>query len=238
MTTRWIRILGALAAVALLAGLVMGFGVAPREVNQGNVQRIMYLHVPAVLTAYLAFAIVLVASIAHLVTRSLAWDRWAAGAAEIGTIFTGVTLVSGSIWGKPTWGVWWTWDARLTLTALMFFLYLGYLALRRVPADTDVRARRSAVTALLSLAVVPVNHFAVEWWRTLHQDRSLAQLTPRDSLDGEYITVMLLGFFAMTLVYAWLVALRYRVEQVEERDDTEGLAQAIAERRAEAVTSP
>ena len=114
------RVLGWLAGLGLLAGLVMGFGVAPRELTQGNVQRIMYLHVPSILTAYLAFAIVLVASVGYLVSRTPALDRWAAGSAEIGTIFTAITLLSGSIWGKPTWGTWWTWDARLTSTAVMF----------------------------------------------------------------------------------------------------------------------
>ncbi|MBW3668766.1 MAG: cytochrome c biogenesis protein CcsA, partial [Actinobacteria bacterium] len=146
-----------------------------------------------------------------------------------------LTLATGSIWGRPTWGVWWTWDARLTLTALMFFLYLGYLALRRVPADTDVRARRSAVVALLAVAVVPINHFAVEWWRTLHQGRSLADIAPRDNLDGEYVTVMLLGFLAMTLVYGWLLLQRYRVERLADRLDAARLERAIAERRAEAA---
>ena len=117
----------------------------------------------------------------------------------------------------------------------MLVLYLGYLALRRVPADIDVRARRSAVAALLAVVVIPVNHMAVEWWRTLHQGRSLAQLTPGSTLDGAFIGAMLLGFLAMTLVYAWLLVHRYRVEELEERLDEQGLEQAIAERRAEAM---
>src|SRR5499426_4383069 len=121
------RILGWLALLGILAGLAAGFGYAPREVAQGNVQRIMYLHVPAVLTAYLAFGLVFVGSVGYLLTRRAGWDRLALAAAEPGVIFTGITIASGSIWGKPTWGTWWTWDARLTSTAVLFLVYLGYL---------------------------------------------------------------------------------------------------------------
>src|SRR5262245_46428525 len=118
------RLLGWLAALGLAAGLITGFGIAPREVVQGNVQRIMYVHVPAVLSAYLAFVLVLVGSVAYLATRRAGWDRLAGSAAEVGVLFTGVTIASGSIWGKPTWGVWWTWDARLTSTAVLFLVYV------------------------------------------------------------------------------------------------------------------
>src|SRR5262245_37083186 len=129
------RVLGWLTVLGLSAGLVAGFGLAPREVVQGNVQRIMYVHVPAVLSAYLAFALVLIGSVAYLATRRTGWDRLAASAAEIGVLFTGVTIASGSIWGKPTWGVWWTWDARLTSTAVLFLIYVGYLLLRAMIED-------------------------------------------------------------------------------------------------------
>jgi len=108
------RLLGAVTVVGLAAGLVMAFGLAPREATQGNVQRIMYLHVPSVWVAYLAFAVVLVASIAYLARRSEGADRLAHASAEVGVLFTGLTIATGSIWGKPTWGTWWTWDARLT----------------------------------------------------------------------------------------------------------------------------
>jgi heme exporter protein C len=130
--------------------------------------------------------------------------------------------------------VWWTWDARLTTTALMLVLFLGYLALRRVPADAGVRARRSAVAGLLSAVVIPIDHFAVEWWRTLHQGPSLGDVDPSAHLDGKFIAAMLLGFLSFSLVYLWLLVHRYRVEQMEERLEAEGLELAIAERRAEA----
>jgi heme exporter protein C len=142
-------------------------------------------------------------------------------------------LVTGSIWGRPTWGVYWVWDARLTLSALLLALLLGYVAIRRVPAEPDVRARRSAMAALLAVLVVPVNHFAVEWWRTLHQGRSL-DLTPEDTLDGSFLGAMALGFLAMTLVYAWMLVHRVRIARMEEALEETALAVAIEERRAEA----
>lgn len=232
------KLLGGFALVGLLSTLALGLALPPTR-EQGEVARLIAIHPPLAWAAYLSFGVTALASALWLWprTRARGWDQLAVSSAEVGVVLTALTLATGSIWGRPTWGVWWTWDARLTMTALMLFLYLGYLALRRVPADADVRAKRSAITALLAVAVVPVNHFAVEWWRTLHQGRSLAQLTPRDSLDGDYVTVMLLGFLAMTLVYAWLVTQRYRVEQREERFDSDALEQAIAERRAEAVPS-
>ncbi len=230
------KLLGGFALVALVSTLALGLSLPPTR-EQGEVARLIAIHPPLAWSAYLSFGVTALASALWLWrrTRARRWDHVAVASAEVGVVLTALTLATGSIWGRPTWGVWWTWDARLTMTALMLFLYLGYLALRRVPADTEVRARRSAVTALLAVAVVPVNHFAVEWWRTLHQGRSLAQMTPRDSLDGDYVAVMLLGFLAMTLVYAWLVVQRMRVERREEALDTVGLEQAIADRRAEAV---
>ena len=232
------RLLGFFALVALGSTMALGLALPPTR-EQDVLARLIAVHPPLAWAAYVSFAVTAVASALWLLprTRHQRWDHTAAASAEVGVVFTFLTLATGSIWGRPTWGVWWTWDARLTLTALMFFLYLGYLALRRVPADSTVRARRSAVAALLAVAVIPVNHFAVEWWRTLHQGRSLADIAPKDSLDGEYITVMLLGFVAMTLTYAWLLVQRYRLEQQEDRVEAEALDRAIEERRAEAVVS-
>lgn len=228
------HLVGLFALVGLLATFGLGLAL-PETVEQGPYARLIAIHPPLAWASYLAFGATALASVLYLVprTRSRTWDRLAASSAEAGVIFTALTLVTGSIWGRPTWGVWWTWDARLTLTALMLFLYLGYLAMRQVPADPGVRAHRSALTALLAVLVVPVNHFAVEWWRTLHQGRSLAELSPDRNLDGQYIAVMLLGFLAMTLTFAWMVAARYRLAVLEDARDDIGLTQALAERAAE-----
>src|SRR5262249_40350288 len=143
------RMLGWLAVCALIMGLVADFGYASREMTQGNVQRIMYLHVPSILTAYLAFGLVLLGSVAYLLSRRASSDHLAASGAEIGVLFTGITFVWGSIWGRRTWGVWWTWDARLTSTAVLLLVYVGYLLLRAMVDEPEARARYAAVVGIL-----------------------------------------------------------------------------------------
>jgi heme exporter protein C len=202
--TRW---LGGLAVVALAVGLVMGFGVAPREASQGTVQRIMYLHVPSVWVAYLAFGVVAAGSVVYLWTRSAAADRLAAASAESGVIFTGITIASGSIWGKPTWGTWWTWDARLTTVAILFVMYLGYLLLRAMIDDHERAARYAAVLGIVAALDIPLVHFSVLWWRTLHQPPSLIKPgTP--TMPPEILAALLVNFAAFTLLYLYFVAKR------------------------------
>ncbi|HVM54179.1 MAG TPA: cytochrome c biogenesis protein CcsA [Acidimicrobiales bacterium] len=226
--------LGIAAAVALAATVTLGLTL-PRTVEQAEYSRLIAIHPGIAWTAYTAAVVTALASLLWLLprTRRPSWDLLAGASAELAALFTALMLVTGSIWGRPTWGVWWVWDARLTLSALMLALLLGYLAIRRVPAEPEVRAKRSAMTALLAVLVVPVNHFAVTWWRTLHQDRSL-DLTPEDSLDGAFLGAMALGFLAMTLVYAWLCVHRFRVARLEEAREEAFLADAIEERRREA----
>lgn len=229
-------------ALGIAAGLALGvtyaLGLAlPDTVEQGGYARLIAIHPGLAWASYVAFGVTALASAAWLLprTRRLAWDHLAGASAEVGVVFIALTLVTGSVWGRPTWGVWWVWDARLTLSALMLAVYLGYLALRRVPAATDVRAARSAVVALLAVLIIPINHFAVEWWRTLHQGRSLAQLAPETELDGSFIGAMAMGFLAMTLVYAWLTVHRVRVARLEDAEADVALREALVERRAEGL---
>jgi heme exporter protein C len=228
--------LGAAALVALAATYADGLSL-PRTVEQQDYSKLIAIHPGIAWASYLAFGVMAAASVLWLWprTRSVTWDLLAGASAEVGVLFSALTLITGSIWGRPTWGVWWVWDARLTLSALMLTMLLGYLAMRRVPSDADVRARRSAVAALMAVLVVPVNHFAVEWWRTLHQGRSLSQVTPNNSLDGQFIFAMVLGFLAMTLLFAWLTIHRLRVAQLEEEVLGDDLDTALAARRREAV---
>jgi len=204
------RALGWLTALGLAAGLVLAFGVAPREEIQGNVQRIMYLHVPSVLVAYLAFAVVLVASVAYLARRSEAADRLAQASAEAGVLFTGITIASGAIWGKPTWGTWWTWDARLTSVAILFVMYLGYLLLRAMIEDRERAARYSAVLGIVAALDIPLVHFSVYWWRTLHQPPSIFKPGP-STMPPVFLVVLLVNLAAFTLLYAWFVTKRARL---------------------------
>ena len=207
-------LLGGVTLVGLAAGLVMGFAIAPREATQGNVQRIMYLHVPSVWVAYLAFAVVLVASIVYLVRRAEAADRLAHASAEVGVLFTGLTIATGSIWGKPTWGTWWTWDARLTTVSILFVMYLGYLLLRGMIEDRERGARFAAVLGIVAAFNIPLVHFSVYWWRTLHQPPSLVKPGP-GTMPGIIVTALLVNFAAFTLLYAYFVTRRARVLRLE-----------------------
>jgi len=207
-------LLGGVTLAGLVAGLVMGFAIAPREATQGNVQRIMYLHVPSVWVAYLAFAVVLVASIVYLVRRAEAADRLAHASAEVGVLFTGLTIATGSIWGKPTWGTWWTWDARLTTVSILFVMYLGYLLLRGMIEDRERGARFAAVLGIVAAFNIPLVHFSVYWWRTLHQPPSLMKPGP-GTMPGIIVTALLVNFAAFTLLYAYFVTRRARVLRLE-----------------------
>jgi heme exporter protein C len=151
-------------------------------------------------------------------------------------MFCAVTIVSGSIWGRAAWGVWWTWDARLTLTALLLALFIGYLALRRAISNPDSRARWAAVVAIACALLVPVDHEATTWWQTLHQPDTI--LRPNPLIHGWQLVTMLVSFVAYALLLSWLLVHRYRVELLEDRYDEEGLALALAERRAEAAPQP
>jgi heme exporter protein C len=232
--TRWVG-LGAIATIALL--LYLGLVVSPPDVVQGQYVRLIYVH-PAVATyCYISFGVCALASIAYLWprTRSRRWDQLAGASAEIGVIFCIATLVSGSIWGRASWGVWWTWDARLTLTALLLAVFLGYLALRRSGGDLEGRAKRSAITALCCFIVVPIDHEATSWWSTLHQGDTLFRLGQSPLIHGWQLATMLLSFVTFGFVFVWLLLHRLAVEVMEDRYETEGYVTAIAERRAEGI---
>src|SRR3972149_4219206 len=210
--TRW---LGWLAALGLLAGRAMGFGYAPKAAVQGNVQRIMYVHVPSILTAYAAFALVLIASLGYLFTRRTGWDRLAHSAGEIGVVFTGLTLVTGSIWGKPTWGTWWTWDARLTSTAILFLIYVGYLLLRGMFEERERGARYAAVVGILGAGNIPIVHFSVLWWRTLPQPPTI--LSPeRAPISSAIALALLVNWVGFTLLFAYFLSKRLALRRMED----------------------
>jgi heme exporter protein C len=220
----------ALASLGVLA--VLGLWVAPPDAVQGDAQRLMYLHVPAAWLAYLAFGVTAIASALYLWprTRSAVWDRIAGASAEIGVVFTGLTLVLGSLWGRPVWGIWWAWDARLVTTAVLFFLFVGYLALRRIPGPG--RANRCAIAALIAFVDVPIVHFSVDWWRTLHQEGTVFNEELKANIHGTMAFTLFWAVLAFTLVYVYLLDRRYRLEALDESRDERELEQAIAERIA------
>ena len=209
------RVLGGLALLGVLAGLVMAFGVAPREVTQGNVQRIMYVHVPAIAVAYLAFLVVFVASIAYLWTRAAGADHVAHAAGEVGVVFLGVNIATGAIWGKPTWGTWWTWDARLTSVAVVFVIFVGYLLVRQMTDEPERSARFAAVVGIVGALNIPLVHFSVYWWRTLHQPPTFLKPGPAtaSSAIGWALLVSVVG---LVLLGAYFIAKRYAILRAQQ----------------------
>ena len=229
------RYLSPVAVLALLAGLTAAL-TAPPDRIQGDLMRLMYVHVPAAWLAYLSFALTFGASVGWLWKRHARLDRLAAAGAEVGVFFTGLTIALGSVWGKPVWGVWWTWDPRLVTTALMFFVYLGYLALRRAGGGGGGRARRAAVFGVLAFAQVPIVHMSVIWWRALHQPPTV--LRPGDpTIDHWMLAVLLVNLVAFTLVFAVLLRARLRLAAAEEALEAAG-DDATAELAGSAVTAP
>jgi len=232
--TPFTRALGIATLVGILWLTWFGLFVTPADVNQGESVRIMYAHVPGAWLAYLAFIVTAVSSAAYLWrrTRSLTWDRIAGASAEIGVLFMGISLVTGSLWGRLTWGTFWTWDARLTTTAFLFVTYVGYLAVRNLGGTHHQRARRSAVLALLAVLEIPLVHFSVELWNSLHQEASVAGNTDV-TMDGLMLFTLFLGVIVFTLMYVWLLLHRQRALALQDLVDDTGLDLAIAARRAE-----
>lgn len=233
---KWTRRAIGVVSLLLVAGtVVMGLWVTPPGVVQGQLVRLIYVHPPVAWVAYLAYGVTSIGSVLYLWkrTRNLKWDLLAASSAEVGVIFTALTLITGSIWGRPAWGVWWTWDARLTTTALLFVLYLGYLALRRVPANSHQRAVRSAVAGLIAFIDVPIVHQSVVWWRTLHQSPTVLNATLSPKIHGEMAWTLLLGFIAFTFVYMWMLMHRFQIASLEQRALDAELEQLIEERQRE-----
>ena len=155
------------------------------------------------------------------------WDRIAVSSAEIGVYFTGLTIALGMIWAKPIWGVWWTWDARLILTAVMFFVYLGYLALRKTMTDPAVTAKRSAVFGTLAAVQIPIVHFSVEWWRSLHQPATIIRPDASPQIDPPLFAALMMGVVAFTVAYVALMAVRVELAKVDEAIDAAHNSQEV-----------
>jgi heme exporter protein C len=217
--------LGIFALLAVLVGLYLTFFYVPPDTLQGDVQRIMYIHVPTAWVAFFAFFVVFLASIIYLWKRLPEADRLAYASAEIGVLFTALTLIDGSIWGKPTWGTWWTWDARLTTTAILFVIYVGYLMLRSFIDESERRARFSALVGIVGFIDVPIIYMSVLWFRTLHQPPSIQR--GGTSMPDAMLFTLLFNFGAYTLVYLFFLVKRVRIESLQAILDTLSAEKAI-----------
>ena len=184
----------------------------------GELQRIFYVHVPAAWIAYLAFAVVFIASIAYLRTGNRRWDLLAESSAELGVIFTTLVLVTGPIWARPVWGTWWQWDARLTSSLVMWLTYVGYLFLRGLATDRTRAGRLAAVAGIVGFINVPIVHFSVRWWRTLHPAGPTVADLERDSgLGGPELLTFFASLIAFTVLFSLLLALRVRLGRLGDR---------------------
>ncbi len=233
--TRGTRIFGIATIVAMGWLVAFGLGFSPADRDQQESVRILYVHVPTIWIAYLAFTVTAIASGLHLFTKkkSLGWDRLAGASAEVGTVFVAVTLVVGALWGRLTWGVFWQWDARLTTTALLFVTYVGYLAVRRLGGSHEQRARRSAVIGLIAVLEIPLVHWSVRLWRSLHQEATVLDTDGDIDMDGLMLFSLFVGVVAFSLLYVWLVLHRTRVMGMEDLMDDRGLDLALEARRSE-----
>lgn len=222
MEKRWLKPFGAFAFLFFLASQAIAVMNSPADRDMGHLQKIMYVHVPSAWLAFVAFGIVLIASLLYIWKRDLKFDLFAASAAEIGTLFTALTIVQGSTWGRPTWGVWWTWDPRLTTTAILLLIFIGYVALRSFTDDEDRRARWSAAVGILGAINVPIVYFSVKWWRTIHQ----VQSSP-ETVSTIYVVGLLLNVAAFTFLLAFFLFYRYHTATLERRVEQRFEADAL-----------
>jgi heme exporter protein C len=217
-----------LAAVALMGAMLMIFGYAPVERTQGMVQKIFYVHVSSAWSSYLAFFVCFASSILYLLKRDRAWDLLALAGAEVGVIFCTAVLISGPFWGKPIWGTWWTWDARLTSTLVLWLIFLGYLLLRPFAGEGERGARFSAVVAIVGFLDIPLVHLSVRWWRTLHP-APVVMNAKGPQLPHEMLTTLFVTLGAFTLLTLSFIAVRAELERL--RDLATGMRARLRETR-------
>jgi len=226
-----------IAVLAVVATFVRAIAFTPVEALQGAAQKIFYIHAPsAIVGLYLGFGLVGVAGALYLWLRDDRLDRVSVSSVEVGVVYTTVVLVTGPLWGKPIWGTWWTWDARITLTLLLWFVYVGYLILRGAIEDPGLRARYSAVLGILGALLVPFIHLSVYLFRTLHP-MPIVLKPGAPSLPPQMLTTFLVAIGAFTLLYFALVRARYRLAMMLESLEDDPIAESSSVRtlRAEPV---
>jgi heme exporter protein C len=211
--TTWI---GVATGISILAMLYTAFFYAPEDDVQGVVQRIFYVHVASAWIAALAFGVVFVGSIVYLAKRSMKWDALAGASAEVGLLFTTVVLVSGMLWGKAIWGVYWTWEPRLTSVLVLWLLYLAYVAIRMYVPEPTQKARFSAVLGIVAFLDVPIVYLSVKWWRTLHPEQVIVTENG-PQLPAAMLVALFVGLIAMTFVFVYFVRLRLTINSLEDQ---------------------
>jgi len=215
------KILGILSLVLMITNLYMIFIFALNESTMGVIQRIFYFHLPAGISSYVSAYLLGFGSIMFLIKRDLKWDRFAAASGEMGVLFTSLSIMSGALWAKPVWGIWWTWDARLTLQFLLALIFLSYLMLRAYLPEREKKAALGGVFGVLAMIDVPFNYLSIHWWRTQHPQPVILG----GGLDWDMWKVMIVSFLAFATLYAYLIGRRMAIARVEE--EVEYLEHAI-----------
>jgi heme exporter protein C len=205
-------ILWAITLVGMVLTLWLAFFYAPTDAVEGQPQRIFYVHVPISWIGMLAFVVMAVAGAVYLKTKDERWDWVARSAAELGTVFITLALITGSIWGRTTWGTWWTWDARLTTTLILWFIYIGYLMLRNYMGRTPASARAGAVMSLVCVIDVPIIYESVNWWRTLHPS---AEVGVAGALPPSVVLTLMISLTVFTVFYALLMIQAYQLQRAQ-----------------------
>ncbi|MEM8706144.1 MAG: cytochrome c biogenesis protein CcsA [Actinomycetota bacterium] len=234
--SRTTRLLGGTVLVGIAAMILLGFFVAPEDDLMQDSVRMIFIHVPSAILTYVAFTVTAIGSVAWLWKRSVWWDIVAQASAEIGVIFCGLTLITGSIWGRPTWNTYWEWgDVRLVTTLILFVMMVGYLAVRSMGGDESAVSTRAAIVGIIAAINIPIINRSVEWWadRTLHQQSSITD----GKLEDWTLFTMFLGIVVWGVFYTWSMIHRFRIAWLERELRDGDLDEAIAARRAEAATS-
>ncbi len=203
-----------IVSLGIIAAIIAAFVLAPTEFLMGDVQRIFYFHVPSAWMAFIGYFLVFAFSIAYLATRKPAWDRRALAAAEVGTLFCTIVLVTGPLWAKPVWGIWWTWDARLTSTFVLWLIYLSYLLLRSALKDSPKTALLSAVVGIIGFLDVPIVYLAIRLWRTQHP-KPVILGGSKSGLDPQMYWTLMLCWAALALLFFLLMNRRLQLLHAE-----------------------
>ncbi|MFZ0469889.1 MAG: heme ABC transporter permease [Thiogranum sp.] len=223
---RWIPWLAAACAALMLIGLYQGMVVAPPDYQQGDSYRIMFIHVPSAWMSLFIYIVMAVAGAIGLIWHMKLAEVIAISSAPIGASFTFLALVTGSIWGKPMWGAWWVWDARLTSELILLFLYLGVMALYSAVEDKRTAARATAILAIVGVVNIPIIHYSVEWWNTLHQGPTVTKFGA-PSIDLRMLIPLLVMAVAFKLFYAMVVLMRARVEVLQRERNAQWVRELV-----------
>ena len=210
-------ILLVVTAVLMVIDLYLIFLVAPTDATLGHVQRIFYFHVPIAIVSFIAFFVVFVASIGYLVTRKGGWDSVAHAAAEVGVVFVSLALLTGIIWARPVWNVWWTWEPRLTTTLILWLIYVAYLMLRSYVPNKSQGALYAAGLGIIGFIDVPIVYYSVQWWRSIHPSAVVGPLADAGALEPIMQWVLFYSLAIFLLLFLYLLLERMHLRNIEDR---------------------